>query len=238
MFCMTGFVLHSLGKKEVDMTKGSEKVVQRRYTIGEEIGNAITHGIGAALAISGLVLLIVRAARNAPEAYKASYVVGFTLFGVSLIILYLFSTLYHALPLGAKRVFGKFDHISIYILIAGTYTGYCMGPLQSKQAIWLLVAVWTIAVIGIVFYAIFGSKVRLLSVLTYLLMGYLVFYIIKPVYSLLPKVSFIFLLVGGACYTLGCIFYAMKKHKWMHFIWHLFVMAGSIMHFFSLFFSI
>lgn len=220
------------------MENKNEKTIKRRYTIGEEIGNAITHGVGAGLAIAGLVLLIVRAAIYAPENYKALYVVGFTLFGSSLIILYLFSTLYHALPLGAKKVFGKFDHISIYILISGTYTGFCMGPLHSKQAVWLLSTVWAIAIVGIVFYAIFGSKVRLLSVITYIIMGWLVIYMIRPVKLVLPYRSFILLVSGGLAYTLGCVFYAMKKYKWMHFVWHLFVMAGSILHFFSLFFSI
>jgi len=218
---------------------GKEKPeIKRRYSIGEEIGNAVTHGVGTALAIAALVLLIVRAARYAPVAYKALYVTGFTLFGSSLILLYLFSTLYHALPLKAKGVFGKFDHISIYVLIAGTYTGFCLGPLHSSMAIWLLAAVWATAVIGIVFYAIFGSKVRILSVITYILMGWMVLWMIKPVYYILPTLSFRFLWIGGACYTLGCIFYAMKRLKWMHFIWHIFVLAGSIMHFFSLIFSI
>jgi len=212
--------------------------LKRRYTIGEEIGNAITHGVGAALAIAALVLLIVRAATHAPADYKALYVVAFTLFGSSLVILYLFSTLYHALPLKTKKVFGKFDHISIYVLIAGTYTGFCLGPLHSTKAVWLLSAVWVIAIIGIVFYAIFGSKVRVLSVITYILMGWLVIWMIKPFYYDLPTLSFSFLLIGGVCYTLGCVFYAMKHLKWMHFVWHIFVLAGSIMHFFSLFFCV
>jgi len=212
--------------------------LKRRYTIGEEIGNAVTHGVGTGLAIAALILLIVRASTCAPLEYKALYVVGFTLFGSSLVLLYLFSTLYHALPLKAKGVFGKFDHISIYVLIAGTYTGFCLGPLHSAMAIWLLSAVWAIAIVGIVFYAIFGSRVRILSVITYILMGWLVIWMIKPVYYVLPRVSFRFLLIGGGCYTLGCLFYAMKRLSWMHFIWHIFVLAGSIMHFFSLMFSI
>ena len=219
------------------MSKEAKEGVKRRYSIGEEIGNAVTHGVGAGLAIAGLVLLIIRATLYAPTSCHALYVVGFTLFGSSLVVLYLFSTLYHALPLGAKKVFGIFDHISIYVLIAGTYTGFCMGPLHEK-GFWLLIAIWTIAIIGIVFYAIFGSKVRILSVITYIVMGWLVIAMIRPIKAVLPRMSFVFLLAGGVCYTLGCVFYAMKKHKWMHFIWHLFVMAGSIMHFFSLFFSI
>ena len=219
------------------MSKDANTVAKRRYSIGEEIGNAVTHGVGAGLSIAGLVLLIIRAVLYAPATYHSLYVVGFTLFGSSLVVLYLFSTLYHALPLGAKKLFGIFDHISIYILIAGTYTGFCMGPLHEKGLL-LLIAVWVIALIGIVFYAIFGSKVRILSVITYIVMGWLVIAMIRPISAVLPKISFIFLLSGGVCYTLGCVFYAMKKHKWMHFIWHLFVMAGSVCHFFSVFFSI
>ena len=219
------------------MSKNEKEAVKRRYSIGEEIGNAVTHGVGAGLSIAGLVLLIIRAALYAPASCHALYVVGFTLFGSSLVVLYLFSTLYHALPLGAKKVFGIFDHISIYILIAGTYTGFCMGPLHEK-GLWLLVAIWAIALVGIVFYAIFGSKVRILSVITYIIMGWLVIAMIRPIKAVLPRMSFVFLLAGGVCYTLGCVFYAMKKHKWMHFVWHLFVMAGSVCHFFSVFFSI
>lgn len=219
------------------MSKEAKEGVKRRYSIGEEIGNAVTHGVGAGLAIAGLVLLIIRATLYAPTSCHALYVVGFTLFGSSLVVLYLFSTLYHALPLGAKKVFGIFDHISIYVLIAGTYTGFCMGPLHEK-CFWLLIAIWTIAIIGIVFYAIFGSKVRILSVITYIVMGWLVIAMIRPIKAVLPRMSFVFLLAGGVCYTLGCVFYAMKKHKWMHFVWHLFVMAGSVCHFFSVFFSI
>jgi UPF0073 membrane protein TP_1037 len=219
------------------MSKEAKEGVKRRYSIGEEIGNAVTHGVGAGLAIAGLVLLIIRATLYAPTPCHALYVVGFTLFGSSLVVLYLFSTLYHALPLGAKKVFGIFDHISIYVLIAGTYTGFCMGPLHEK-GFWLLIAIWTIAIIGIVFYAIFGSKVRILSVITYIVMGWLVIAMIRPIKAVLPRMSFVFLLAGGVCYTLGCVFYAMKKHKWMHFVWHLFVMAGSVCHFFSVFFSI
>ena len=115
--------------------------IKRRYSIGEEIGNAVTHGIGAGLSAAALVLLIIRAVRWAPHDLKASYIVGFTVFGSALIILYLFSTLYHALPLKAKTVFGIFDHCSIYVLIAGTYTAYCLTVLHGAAG-------WTIFGIG------------------------------------------------------------------------------------------
>lgn len=211
---------------------------KKRYTIGEEIANAVTHGIGALLAIAALVLLIIRAAYYAPEAYRAAYIAGFTIFGASLIILYLFSTLYHALPSSTKTVFGIFDHCSIYILIAGTYTGYCLTSLRGTVGWIIFGIIWGLAILGIVLYAIFGSKVRVLSVVTYIPMGWLILFAVKPLKEQLPLLSFRFLVLGGILYTVGCIFYAMKKVKWMHGIWHLFVLAGSIMHFFSLYFSI
>ena len=214
------------------------KPIKKRYTIGEEIANAITHGIGTLLSIAALVVLIVRAVKHAPSEATARYVVGFTIFGSSLIILYLFSTLYHALPLGAKKVFGIFDHCSIYILIGGTYTAYCLTALRGAIGWILFGIVWGAAVLGIVFYAVFGSKMRLLSLFTYIPMGWVVVFAIKPLIARLPAVSFRFLVLGGVLYTAGCIFYALKKIKWMHGIWHLFVLGGGIMHFFSLYFSI
>ncbi|MEL3905924.1 MAG: hemolysin III family protein [Treponema sp.] len=214
------------------------QAVKKRYSTGEEIVNAVTHGIGTLLSIAALVLLIIRAVYYAPAPYTVSYIVGFTIFGSSLIILYLFSTLYHALPLGAKTVFGIFDHCSIYILIAGTYTGYCLTVLRGGAGWTIFGIIWGLAVLGIVLYSIFGSRVRILSVVTYIPMGWLIIFAVKPLKNQLPLLSFRFLMLGGIIYTAGCIFYAMKKIKWMHGVWHLFVIAGSVMHFFSLYFSI
>ncbi|MGP1577381.1 MAG: PAQR family membrane homeostasis protein TrhA [Treponema sp.] len=215
-----------------------EKTIKRRYTIGEEIANAVSHGIGMLLSIAALVLLIIRAAFYAPIAEKAAYIVGFTIFGSSAILLYLFSTLYHALPLGAKKVFGIFDHCSIYILISGTYTAYCLTALRGAAGWIIFGVIWGLAVLGIIFYAVFGSRIRLLSVITYIPMGWLILFAVKPLKEQLPMISFRFLVIGGVVYTAGCIFYAAKKVKWMHTIWHFFVMGGTIMHFFSLLFSI
>ena len=212
--------------------------ISKRYTTGEEILNAITHGIGVLLSIAALVLLIVRAVMYAPDEYKAQCIIGFTIFGASLIILYLFSTLYHALPLGTKKLFGIFDHCSIYILIAGTYTAYCLTALRGAAG-WLIFGIiWGLAVVGIVLYAVFGSRVRVLSVITYIPMGWLIIFAAKPLKEQLSLLSFRYLVVGGLVYTVGCVFYAMKKVKWMHGIWHLFVLGGSIMHFFSIYYSI
>ena len=209
--------------------------ISKRYTTGEEILNAITHGIGVLLSIAALVLLIVM---YAPDEYKAQCIIGFTIFGASLIILYLFSTLYHALPLGTKKLFGIFDHCSIYILIAGTYTAYCLTALRGAVG-WLIFGIiWGLAVVGIVLYAVFGSRVRVLSVITYIPMGWLIIFAAKPLKEQLSLLSFRYLVVGGLVYTVGCVFYAMKKVKWMHGIWHLFVLGGSIMHFFSIYYSI
>ncbi len=216
----------------------TDELQKRRYSIGEEIANAVTHGIGAGLSIAALVLLIVRAARYAPHNLRADYIVGFSIFGSSLIILYLFSTLYHALPLKAKKVFGIFDHCSIYILIAGTYTAYCLTVLHGAVGWVIFGIIWGLAVLGIVLYSIFGSAVRVLSVVTYIPMGWLILFAARPLKAQLNTVSFRFLILGGLIYTTGCIFYAMKKVKWMHGIWHLFVLGGSIMHFFSLYFCL
>lgn len=210
---------------------------KKRYSLGEEIANAITHGIGAALSIAGLVLLIVKTAKYAPAVLKPYFVVSYTIFGASLILLYLFSTLYHALPIKTKKVFGIFDHCSIYILIAGTYTPYCLSFLNGVIGWVIFGIVWGFAVLGIVFYSIFGSRMRILSAITYVPMGWIVIFAIRPLKQQLPIISFNFLLLGGILYTAGCIFYAMRNVKWMHSIWHLFVAAGSIMHFFSLYFA-
>ena len=211
----------------------------KRYSLGEEIFNSITHGIGAGLAIAALVLLIVKAATQAPHGLKAYYVTSWTLFGSSLVILYLMSTLYHALtPPKAKSVFSVFDHASIYVLIAGTYTPFCLASLHGALGWTLFGIIWALAITGITLYSVFGSKLRAASVITYILMGWLIVFAFKPMYNVLPPVSIVFLISGGIAYTAGVFFYSMKDRKWMHSIWHLFVMAGSVLHFFSVYFSI
>ncbi|NVP23737.1 hemolysin III family protein [Treponema phagedenis] len=212
--------------------------IKRRYTVGEEIANAITHGVGVGLSIAALVLLIVRANRYAPPELKAGYIVGFSIFGASLIILYLFSTLYHALPLGAKKVFQIFDHCSIYILIAGTYTAFCLTALHGAIGWTIFGIIWGFAIAGIVLYAIFQNKFPIFSLITYIVMGWIIIFAARPLKSQLPSISFLFLILGGIVYTAGCIFFALKKIRWMHTIWHFFVLGGSILHFFSMYYSL
>ncbi|MBO5136982.1 MAG: hemolysin III family protein [Spirochaetaceae bacterium] len=234
-------------KAELKQQKAAAKAVRRaeeasipkRYSIGEEIFNSVTHGIGAGLAVAAIVLLAVRASVYAPVGEKGFYVTSFVIFGASMFILYLMSTLYHALtPYGAKKVFAIFDHSSIYLLIAGTYTPYCLTTLRGPIGWVLFGIIWGLAVAGMTFYAIFGSKMRILSAITYILMGWLVVFAFKPMAEALPKLSLILLIIGGVVYTIGCIFYALKKIKWMHCIWHIFVIFGSILHFFSVYFSV
>jgi hemolysin III len=181
---------------------------------------------------------------DAPTEYKVSYIVGFIIFGVSLIILYTASTLYHALTNPtAKKVFGIFDHSSIYLLIAGTYTPYCLTVLRGTLGWIIFGIIWGLAITGITFYSIFGSKMRRLSAITYIPMGLLIILAGQQMRQSLvavsgSNISWYFLLIGGAFYIVGTIFYAMKKIKWTHFIWHLFVIAGSVFHFFSVYLTI
>ncbi|WP_052296217.1 PAQR family membrane homeostasis protein TrhA [Treponema brennaborense] len=219
--------------------KAAEAAIPKRYSIGEEIFNSVTHGIGAGLAAAAIVLLIVRAVVYAPDDGKGFYITSFAVFGASLFVLYLMSTLYHALtPYGAKKVFAIFDHSSIYLLIAGTYTPFCLTVLRGTMGWVLFAVIWGLAVAGMTFYAIFGSRMRLLSAVTYVLMGWLVVVAFKPMSETLPWLSLVLLITGGVAYTVGCIFYALKKIKWMHSVWHLFVIAGSAFHFFSVYYSI
>lgn len=219
----------------------SDVTAKKSYSIGEEIANAVTHGIGAQLSIVALVLLVLRALRHAPDGLKASYVVGIAIFGGSLIILYLASTLYHALTnQTAKRVFGVFDHSSIYLLIAGTYSAYCLTALHGALGWTILAVIWALAITGITFYSIFGSRMRKLSAISYIPMGLMIVVVSPAVKTSLRAASggdasWYFLLIGGALYIAGTAFYAMKKVKWMHSVWHLFVIAGSVMHFVSIY---
>lgn len=219
--------------------KAYEATIPKRYSIGEEIFNSVTHGVGAGLAVAATVLLIVRAVLYAPADGRGFYVTSFAIFGASLVVLYLMSTLYHALtPYGAKKVFAIFDHSSIYLLIAGTYTPFCLTTLRGSVGWVLFGVIWGLAIAGMTFYAIFGSRMRILSAITYVLMGWLVVFAFKPMVQNLNPLSLKLVLAGGVAYTVGCIFYALKKIKWMHCIWHIFVMFGSILHFFSVYFSL
>jgi hemolysin III len=196
----------------------------------EELINAITHGLGAVLSIAALVLLIVLSCIYG----NVWHIVSFSIFGATLVILYLASTLYHSFTsLTVKHLFRKFDHMSIFLLIAGTYTPFCLAVLQGWIGWTIFGIVWGCCAAGMTMKAFFTGKRELLSTIMYIMMGWLILPVIKPLYLGVPGITFIYLMLGGACYTAGTIFFVSKKIKYSHGIWHLFVLAGSTFHFFS-----
>lgn len=203
---------------------------KRKYSTGEEIANSITHGIGAALAIAALVILVVFAALRG----TAWHIVSFSIFGAMLVLLYFASTLYHSLThVAAKALFHKFDHISIYLLIAGTYTPFCLTALRGWIGWSVFGVVWSCAILGTIVKSIsVGKKVKLSTIL-YILMGWVILIAIVPLYKAMTLAGFCLLLAGGLSYTVGTIFFLRDHVKYNHSVWHLFVVGGSVLHFFS-----
>ncbi len=198
-------------------------------TLGEEIANAISHGVGALLAIAATVVLIVVANFRS----DAIGIVSACIYGASLILLYTFSSLYHSLTNPtAKKVFRIFDHCSIFLLILGSYTPVCLTMIRGATG-WGLFGINAFCtVLGIVFNAINLTRWKKISMLLYLIMGWSVIFSLKPLLSVITIPEFILVLAGGLCYTLGIIFYKNKRFKYMHFVWHLFVLAGSVLQYF------
>lgn len=196
----------------------------------EEIANAITHGLGALMAIAALVILTVFSAIKG----NAWHIVSFAVFGTTLVMLYLASTLYHSLSNEKVKVlFRKFDHMSIYLLIAGTYTPFCLTVLNNWIGWTLFGIVWGSAILGIVLKAFFTGRKELLSTILYVLMGWVALFAIKPLFDSVSLTTFILLMTGGVFYTAGTYFFTKDRIKYFHSIWHLFVLAGSTFHFFS-----
>jgi len=202
------------------------------YSLLEDVLSAVTHGIGVGLAITALVLLILRGVHND----SAIQVVAGSIFGLSLIFSYLSSTLYHSLRIDSVRLlFRKLDHSAIYVLIAGSYTGLMLGAIRGGWG-WSFFGIsWGIALLGILLKVFRMGKHPKLSLATYLIMGWLSIIGIYPLWKHLPTQSFYLLITGGIIYSLGAILYAMKKIPYTHAIWHLFVLGGSISHFFSIY---
>ena len=203
----------------------------RTQSRGEEIANSASHGLGLAAALAAMPILIVAAAR----AGSAANIVAACIFATSMVLLYLSSTLYHAVP-GAriKRLFQKLDHGAIYLLIAGTYTPFTLGVLRGAWGWTLFGVVWGLAGIGLVLKAVDRLAHPLVSTGLYLLMGWLVLIAIRPLTALLPSAGLIWLVAGGLAYTIGVVFYlADSRWRYSHFVWHLFVIAGTTCHFFA-----
>jgi hemolysin III len=195
----------------------------------EEIVNDVTHGIGAGLAISGLVLLIVFAINEG----SVSHIIGFTIFGATMVILYFASTLYHSFTHpGRKQLFRKFDHMSIFLLIAGTYTPFCLTALPGWVGWTIFGIIWACAAAGIVLKAFYTGRHENISTFLYIVMGWLIIPAIRVLFDSVSFNTFLFLMIGGACYTLGTYFFIRDK-RYYHSIWHLFVLGGSTCHFFS-----
>lgn len=202
----------------------------KKYSIGEEIFSAVAHCVGALLSIAATVLLIVFAALKG----NTMGVVGSSIYGGTMIVLYTMSTLYHSLTnVKAKKVFRVFDHCSIFVLIAGTYTPYCLCTLWGNGGLGILIAIWSCAILGIVFNAIALEKVKTISLVFYVVMGLAILLRLPTLLQLLPLGGVVWMCIAGATYILGIIFYLWKV-KYMHSIWHLFVLGGSICFFFSI----
>ncbi|ABX31896.1 channel protein, hemolysin III family [Petrotoga mobilis SJ95] len=206
-----------------------------KFTTGEEVANAVIHGIGALLSIAALVLLVVFSAINGQPWSIFSSVI----YGSSLIILYLSSTLYHSFQRKKiKDLFEIFDHSAIYILIAGTYTPFALITLSGRLGWIIFSVVWVLAAIGIIFKIFFVKRFRILSTILYIAMGWLVVFAMEPLVTNLDFWGVFWLVIGGILYTLGTIFYVWRKIPYHHALWHLIVLAGSICHFFSVFFYV
>ncbi|MCK9557107.1 MAG: hemolysin III family protein [Candidatus Cloacimonetes bacterium] len=197
----------------------------------EEVANAITHGIGVGLAIAALVVLVVFAARI-NDTWK---VVSFSIYGTTMIILFLSSTLYHSFPQPyVKRFFRILDHSSIFLLIAGTYTPVTIGTMRGGWGWALFGVIWGLTLLGIVLKIFAMKKLKLVSLVVYLLMGWIIVIAIKPLMESVPPMFLTWMLLGGFAYTFGVIFYVAKKMPYHHAVWHLFVLAGSVCHFFGM----
>jgi len=214
-------------KKSIDRT--------RDYPLHEEIIHSITHGMGVLLALAGFVLLIVRAAIFG----TAWHIVSYAIFGFTLILLYLFSTLYHSLTQRtAKNVFARMDHAAIFLLIAGTYTPIMLTCLRGPWGWSMFGVVWAMALAGVVIRSIYLEKYRMLSTFIYVVMGWSFLIAYNQIITKIPPTSLRFLLYGGIAYTVGVLFYVWKKMPFTHAIWHLFVLAGSLLHFLAIYFLI
>lgn len=204
------------------------------YTPGEEIFNAATHGVGALLSLLGLIAMTVAAAETGSQLRVACAVI----YGSTLLLLYSMSTLYHSLRGRAKRVMRVFDHCSIFLLIAGTYTPYTLILLPQSVGLKLFIAIWACAVLGITLTVVNLERFKKVSLVCYIGMGWAVIFAFGPLAQAIAPAGLQLTIAGGVAYMLGLAFYAWKRCRYMHSVWHLFVLAGSAMHFISVFFYV
>ncbi len=211
------------------------EVTDGTYTLGEEMANVISHGVGILLSIAGLVVLVTFATLYG----NAWHITSSSIYGATLILLYTASTLYHGIPKPAvKRVLQRIDHAAIFLLIAGTYTPYTLVTLRGAWGWILFGLVWGLALFGVVMETMVKRRIKWLSISLYLGLGWLVLIATKPMIDTVAIGGLVLLVSGGLCYSLGVIFYAWKRLIYHHAVWHLFVMAGSALHFCSIFFYV
>lgn len=205
-----------------------------RSALRAEIANCMTHGMGVGLSLAGMSLLIASAAK-AGDPWK---IVSFAIYGTCMVLLYLASTLYHGfLSPRAKKVFKVLDHSAIFLAIAGTYTPFTLVSMRGPWGWTLFIIIWALAIGGIAYKMFFVNKYRLISVLIYILMGWLVCIAVKPMFQMIPLAGIIWIAIGGIAYTAGTAFYA-SSFAMSHMIWHLFVLAGSICHYIAIYFYV
>jgi len=206
---------------------GTQVVQHRRQTPGEEIANSISHGVGFLAALAAMPVLIVGAMQHGPAG-----VLGVVVFAGSAALLYLASTLYHALaPTRARDVLRILDHSAIYLLIAGTYTPFTLGVLRGPLGGTLLALIWGLALAGVALKSIGGIRYPRLSTAVYLAMGWMIVAAARPLWTLMPAWGLFWLAAGGLLYTAGVGFYAASRIRYSHFVWHLFVLGGTTCHF-------
>jgi len=196
----------------------------------EEIANTISHGLGLVLALVAVPVLLLSAMR----AGDWRFLIGVSVFGATMVLLYLASTLYHSTTHEvAKQLFRLFDHTAIFLLIAGTYTPFALGVLRGPWGWSMLTAVWTLAIVGITLKIIARTRHSQISIVLYVLMGWFAVVATKPILELIPLPGILLILAGGIAYTGGLAFFAAQRIRYHHFIWHLFVIAGTICHYFA-----
>jgi hemolysin III len=218
-----------------ESVKNKIKEMGRRYSLSEEIANSVTHGVGAALAVAALAVLVTYAGLFG-DAWR---VVGFSIYGASLVLLYLFSTLYHAFQNPkVKAVFRVLDHAAIFLLIAGSYTPLTLVTLRGAWGWTLFGVIWAFAVVGIITTVAFLSAPRWLTASIYIVMGWLAVIAIKPLIAALPTGGMVLLAAGGLSYTGGVVFYVWERLPFNHAVWHLFVLGGSACHYFCMMFYV
>lgn len=203
----------------------------REYTLGEEVANSVSHGVGALLAIAAIPILVVTSVgRGGGVSLLAALVYTLTMF-----LEYTMSTLYHAIAVDrAKRVFKVLDHSCIYLFIAGTYTPFCLVTLAGSHGLVLCAFVWAIAVAGVACEAFWVFRPRWVSAVLYLAMGWCIVWFLPDLMSSIAVPGLQLLVAGGVCYSVGCVFYVLKRIPYMHTVFHLLVLAGSILHFLAI----